>query len=192
MRTAILVDEMNLINQLHKMGIKGIKEWIQLYETIEKYFCLGKAEFNFYTANVPVEFNSDRHKLRSRFFHALERKGINVHEGFTVFDSSKQLVIKGVDILLSLDILEKSLDGFDEIIIVSATSSHLPTIERVKRKGTTVKVVVSEVAPAGKLVEACDETISLEEVIELLPPEQIKWLKYEKSKLRHLKENYIA
>ena len=102
---------------------------------------------------------------------------MHVHNGFTVLDSKNKLVSKGIDVLMSMQMLELSAAGYDDIIVATASSNLVPVIERVQANGTGVRVIVSETAPAGKLVSVADSTISLEEVLSYLPAKHIKWKK---------------
>lgn len=174
-KVAILVDEMNAIIQLHQLGIEGIKPWNKFYETIEKHFTNSNspAEYHFYGANVPENLYPQRYKLREGFFRALMRDGITVHKGFAVLDHSKKLVEKGVDVLLSLDLLDLSLEGFDEIFVFSADSDIIPAIHRARSNGAVVKAIINFEVPAGKMIGAVDEVIRLKDVLRFIPSEYL-------------------
>lgn len=177
-KTAILVDEMSIMHQLHKIGVQGINPWTTFYETVAEFWTDQEdVTYLFFGNNIPIEVDAQRYGKRKRFFDALNQNGILVQQGFTVLDSRKQLVSKGIDVLMSMHMMELSTAGYDEIIVATASSNIVPVIERVKATGTHVRAIVSESAPAGKLVSAVDSILSLEEVLSYLPTKNIKWKK---------------
>ena len=177
-KTAILVDEMSVMHQLHKIGVKGINPWTTFYETVKEYWTDQEdVTFLFFGNNIPIEVDPQRYGKRKRFFDALNQNGILVQHGFTVLDSRKQLVSKGIDVLMSMHMMELSAAGYDELIVATASSNIVPVIERVRATGTHVRAIVSESAPARKLVSAVDSVLSLEEVLSYLPTKHIKWKK---------------
>lgn len=165
--SAILVDEMNVIGQLHRIGIEGIQPWSAFYKAIQDFIGF-PTENHFYCSNVPELMNT-RYQKRGRFFRALERDGILVHEGFSVLDSKEKLVEKGVDVMLGMDISLFALDGVKDIIVCSGDSDLVPAIERAKFYGSRVHVVVSKNIPATRIIDAADVIIRLEDVLKYIP-----------------------
>ncbi|WP_066298119.1 NYN domain-containing protein [Bacillus sp. FJAT-29937] len=190
-KIAILVDEMNAMKQLHNLGIEGIRPWSQFYEVIEEYFTNSDtpAERHFYCANVPEKIDAHRHQRREGFFNALIRNGITVHKGFAVLDRNKKLVEKGVDMLLGLDLVDLSLEGFDEIIVFSADGDIVPAIQRAQANGAIVKAVLNFNMPAGNIAGAVDEVIRLKDVLQYIPSEH---LPRRDVKIQNFKESVVA
>ena len=170
-KSAILVDEMNVIGQLHRIGIEGIQPWSAFYKGIQDLIGF-PTENHFYCSNVPELMNT-RFQRRGRFFHALRRDGIEVHEGFSVLDSREKLVEKGVDVMLGMDISLFALDGVKDIIVCSGDSDLVPAIERAKFYGSRIHVVVSKNIPAAHIIDAADVIIRLEDVLKYIPSHNI-------------------
>lgn len=170
--TAILVDEMNIMHQLHRIGIQGINPWDTFYLTLQTY--LGhQAEKHFYGANVPEETFPERFLKRTRFFNALERKRIMVHQGHTVLNSNGKMIEKGVDVLLAMDLSALALKGCQDIVVCTGDSDMVPAIQRAQLHGARVHVVVSENIPAALITEVADEVIPLEDVIKRIPKSHV-------------------
>lgn len=166
--SAILVDEMNVIGQLHRIGVKGINPWNAFYEALQGYIGY-PAEKHFYGANVPESTHPERHNKRAGFFRALSNKDINVHEGFTVFDTNNKFIEKGVDVMLAMDLSLFALNGTKDIIVCSGDSDLVPAIERAQSYGARIHVVVSENIPAAQIIECADVVIRLEDVLRWIP-----------------------
>ncbi|EWG09348.1 hypothetical protein PBF_19668 [Cytobacillus firmus DS1] len=183
---------LSLLAQLHKLGIKGIKPWNSFYKTIETFFINSSlpAEYHFYGANVPKKLEPQRYELREKFFRALIRDGISVHKGFVVQDHEKKFISKGVDVLLSLDLVDLSLEGYDEIYVFSADGDIVPAIQRARENGTIVKAIVSFDTPAKHMVEAVDEVIRLSDVLKKIPSNHI--LRQERTNARTFKKESVA
>jgi len=170
--TAIMVDEMNVIGQLHRIGIKGINPWNAYYEAIQQYFGL-EGEKHFYCSNVPEETYPKQFMKRLGFFNALRNLNIDVHEGFVVKDHQGKLVRKAVDVLLGMDITLLAMSGMKDIIICSGDSGLVPAIKRAQSYGTHVHVVVSKKTPAANIVDVADSVVSLEEILQEIPKQMI-------------------
>lgn len=123
MKAAILVDEINAMVQLHDIGIHGIRPWVEFYRAIGKVLTkdFGEAEvgYHFYGSLPPKEVAGTKYFDRKRFFQALERDGIHVHEGFCITDRAGSLMEKGVDMSLGLDLFEFSLNDYDLLFVFS-------------------------------------------------------------------------
>lgn len=172
MRAAILVDEMNVMGQLHSIGVKGINPWNAFYEALQQYIGY-PAEKHFYGANVPELTHPERFSKRTGFFRALKRDDIQVHEGFTVLDSQQRLIEKGVDVLLAVDLSLFALDGVKDIIVCSADGDIAPAIERAQFYGSRVHVVVSSNVPAAHVISVADNIIRLEDVLSWIPSRHV-------------------
>lgn len=172
LQSAILVDEMNIMGQLHRIGVKGINPWNAFYEALQRYIGY-PAEKHFYCANVPESTHPERHSKRAGFFRALTNKDINVHEGFTVLDTKRNFVEKGVDVMLAMDLSQFALEGTKDIIVCSGDTDLVPAIQRAQFYGSRVHVVVSENIPAALITECADVVIRLEDVLQWIPKRHI-------------------
>jgi uncharacterized LabA/DUF88 family protein len=190
MKSAILVDEMNVMVQLHRLGIKGIKPWTAFYDATQRNLNM-PTEYHLYGANVPAKIHPERHRLRSGFFRALKRDGITVHEGFSVLDRKSNLVEKGVDVLLSLDLSGFALEGYKDIVVASADGDLVPAIERAQRYGSRVHVLVSKHVPAAHITQAADSVIHLEDIVKCISPKHIVQQPFDRG-LKTFKESEIA
>ncbi|MCY9665840.1 hypothetical protein M5X11_12835 [Paenibacillus alginolyticus] len=103
MRAAIMVDEINAIGQLHDIGIQGIRPWVEFYRAIHTVLNrdFGRADvgYHFYGSLPPKDVAGSKYFDRKRFFQALERDDIQVHEGFCIADRTGSLMEKGVDMV---------------------------------------------------------------------------------------------
>lgn len=195
MKAAILVDEINAIGQLHAIGIQGIRPWVNFYRAIHKVLKqdFGSAEvgYHFYGSLPPKEVAGTRYFDRKRFFRALERDGIQVHEGLCVADSTGSLMEKGVDMSIGLDLFEFSLNDFDLLFVFSGDSDLVPAIQRAKLRSKVV-AVVSRQQPARFVKEMADGILYLEDVIGLIGEENLlprKAKKPEKERVIHVQHN---
>lgn len=182
MKSTILVDEMNVIGQLHRIGIEGFKPWSSFYKGIETFFGF-YAEKHFYCSNVPKELEV-RFQKRNIFFGGLKLGGIKVHEGFSIYDYRKRLVEKGVDVMLGMDIYQFASDGVEDIVICSGDSDLVPAILRAKNHGARIHLVVSKSIPANtRILDAADQIIQLEDILLCMPSEDIILKNSKKQKL---------
>lgn len=179
MKAAILVDEMNIIGQLHRIGVQGINPWVTFYQAIEEYLRL-PTDFHMYCANVPEDTHPEQHQKRKGFFQALEKVEIQVHQGFTVATKDESLLEKGVDTLLSLDLSNFALDGYKDIVVCSGDGDLVPAIEQAQLYGSRVHVVVSKAIPAKHVVQVADNILPLEDVLNWLSPKHVKLKKHMK------------
>jgi len=93
----IIVDEMNVIHQLHRINVHGLS-WTSFYKTISYYANTNVVPY-FACANVE-RTDRDIHANRSTFFKALRDRGVNVLEGIAVRTAKKNNRIeKGVDVV---------------------------------------------------------------------------------------------
>jgi hypothetical protein len=102
MKAAILVDEINAMSQFHGIGIEGIRPWKEFYESLHSVLrqdygnC--EVQYHFYGAIPPKNIDREKYFTRTRFFQALERDHIHVHQGYCVSYEGK-LSEKGVDVV---------------------------------------------------------------------------------------------
>ncbi|MEX3625040.1 NYN domain-containing protein [Viridibacillus arvi] len=169
---AILVDEMNVIGQLHRKGIKGIRPWNIFYQEIQRHLGI-RAEKHFYCSNVPKEQFPERFVKRLGFFNDLRRSEISVHEGFVVTNARKQLIEKGVDVLLAMDLSQFAMEGVQDIVICTGDGDLVPAIKRAQTYGARIHVVVSKFIPAANIVDVADTVISLETILARIPEHKI-------------------
>ncbi|USK62305.1 NYN domain-containing protein [Peribacillus asahii] len=133
-KTAILIDEMCMMYQLHNIGVEGVNPWNAFYETVSEYFGQSnEVVFHFYGNNVPREMDGERFEKRERFFNALQRHNIQVFHGFSVIDSQNRLLSKGIDVLMSINMLDLAREGYEDIILATA-SSNLVAYSRAGRE----------------------------------------------------------
>lgn len=185
-RSAILVDEMNIMGQLHRIGVQGINPWNAFYESLQRYIGY-PSEKHLYGANVPELTHPERHTKRAGFFRALGRDDIQVHEGFTVVSDGNKFIEKGVDVMLAMDLAIFAMDGTQDIIVCSGDSDLVPAIKRAQMYGARVHVVVSKNIPAAMITEIADVVIRLEDVLSWIEPQHILW--QDRSKTNFFKES---
>lgn len=166
MKVGILIDEMNAVSQLHNIGIEGISPWKKFYEAISKIlerdYGTIECTYHFYGALPPKYANIERYNNRSNFFNALIRHGIDVQKGKSEFQKGI-LVEKGVDCLISMDMLEKSID-YDMLFLFSGDSDLVPAVMRAK-KNTKVYAILNKQQPARYIKEAVDAVVPLEAIL---------------------------
>lgn len=176
MKAAILVDEINAMIQMHDIGIHGIRPWVEFYRAIHQVLTkdFGQAEvgYHFYGSLPPKDVAGTKYFDRKRFFQALERDGIQVHEGFCITDRAGSLMEKGVDMSIGLDLFEFSLNEFDLLFVFSGDSDLVPAIQRAKQRSKVV-AVVGRKQPARLFKEIADGILYLEDVIDLIQDKHI-------------------
>lgn len=191
LKTRVLVDEMNVIYQLHRLNVEGFFHWNYFYKTIENLIG-GPSEAHYFCANV----NNSRatrnvHQKRKDFFNGLRRNGIQVHEGFTVLDSNKRRLEKGVDVLIAMEIYKSSLARASDIIVCSGDSDLIPAIKEAQNNGSRVHIVVSDHFPAREICEMADSIIPLETILSILAKqEKLKWKDKTKPFIYSIHQNY--
>ncbi|WP_047155078.1 NYN domain-containing protein [Aneurinibacillus tyrosinisolvens] len=175
-KAAILVDELNAMEQLHEMGIEGFKRWSVFYRTIESILAheYGSVEVSqrMYSACPSRQLDMEQYYRRMRFFNALEKDGIAVRQG-NMGTRNGELYQKGVDMLIGLDLYEFSLNCVPLLFLFSSDGDFLPAIKKAQEKGSRVIAFVSDFRPASSIREAADEVISLEDFLALLPEGEI-------------------
>lgn len=117
MKIAILVDEMNAIEQIKGLGYYGLKSWLSFFDLIKTQLMNDfnkdvEVDYHFYGSLPPQHVDRNKHFDRRRFFDRLKYDGIHVHEGFCLKRGDK-MQEKGVDILIGLDLFEFSLNQHD-------------------------------------------------------------------------------
>lgn len=177
-KASILVDENNAMMQFHKIGIEGINPWVSFYETVEKHIKailnVEEVSYHMYGAIVPKGIDIDRHHTRKRFFKALIRDGINVHKAFCLPNAATQVLEeKGVDMLLGLDILEKSKAGVKHLYVFSGDTDLIPAVQRAQASGSKVTAIISKLQPAVLMRRYANSVLFLEDIIKEIPNEHI-------------------
>jgi uncharacterized LabA/DUF88 family protein len=177
MKVAILVDEINAISQLHGIGIQGIRPWKAFYESLysvlRQDYGICEVQYHFYGAIPPKNVNREKHFTRTRFFQALKRDHIHVHQGYCCVSHEGKLSEKGVDVALSLDLYDLSLEKFDLLFVFSGDADLGPAIERAKKKGSKVVAILSEKQPASIVKRLSDGIVPLEAAIQLIDEKHI-------------------
>jgi uncharacterized LabA/DUF88 family protein len=164
MKAAILVDEINAVSQLHTLGIEGIRPWKKFYEAIhsvlKKDYGDCHVTYHFYGAIPPKHVDKEKFYLRTRFFSALERDGIQTHTGYcqTVAGGLQE---KGVDMLVGLDMYQFSLNQYDLLFIFSGDGDIVPAVERAQANGSKVVAVLGEQQPASLMKRLVDGVVHL-------------------------------
>ncbi|GGG18592.1 NYN domain-containing protein [Paenibacillus abyssi] len=196
MKAAILVDEINAVKQLHEIGIQGIRPWVQFYRAIHtvlrKDFGQADVGYHFYGSLPPKDVAGSKYFDRKRFFQALERDGIQVHQGICISDRTGNLMEKGVDMSIGLDLFEFSLNEFDLLFVFSGDTDLVPAIQRAKLRSKVV-AVVSRLQPARLFKEMADGILFLEDVIGLIGKEHLIPRKQNnplKERVNHVQHNH--
>lgn len=159
----IIVDEMNIVHQLHKINIHGVS-WTSFYKTISS---LTNSSIVPYFACANVERNDkDFHANRLSFFNALRNRGVNVLEGLAVKSTKNSRIEKGVDVLVALQIYKEALKGARDIIVCSADSDLVPAVKEAQDLGVRVHVIMSDYTPGCELSTIADRVISLESIVQ--------------------------
>lgn len=176
MKIAILVDEINAVNQLHNIGIEGINPWKSFYTALEQIlradYPEAQFDFNIYGAIIPKHMDIARHCNRNRFFQSLKRDGIQVHEGYCVKEG-RRIAEKGVDVSIALDLFQYSLEGYSLLLVFSGDTDIVPAVYRAKSNGARVSAILSRSQPAKYMIQAADSVISLESILKKIPSEHI-------------------
>ncbi|MGV2885895.1 NYN domain-containing protein [Paenibacillus taichungensis] len=171
-RAAILVDEINAMHQLHSMDILGIRPWRAFFEAVNSVLKsdYGDVEchYHFYGAIPPKDVDERRYYDRTRFFDALRKDGIKSQKGICQPDpSSGRLQEKGVDVLLSLDIVDLARDQYDILFVFSGDADLVPAVQRARRHSKVV-AIIRDGWPAKYMRENVDGVIPLELVVGLV------------------------
>ncbi len=171
MKAAILVDEINAVSQLHALNIEGIRPWRKFYEAIHSILVHDYGDchvsYHFYGAIPPLYLDRERHFLRKRFFDALQKDGIQTHRGFC-FNVKGVLQEKGVDVMVSLDLFEFSLNHYDLLFVFSGDGDICPAVQRAQANGSTVIAILGEQQPATLMKRLVNGVVPLEAVIDLI------------------------
>lgn len=187
-KVAIMVDEINAMKALHRLGVEGIRPWKSFYEALEKIIKIelphSKVEYHIYGAIIDKELDELRYTKRMNFFNALRKAGIKVHLGYCVGTSLDNLSEKGVDVMLALDLYEKSLLDYQLLFVFSGDTDLVPAIKKAQNNGSKVAAILGENQPAKMVKRHSDSIVTLESILRLIPDEYIT--------LRNKSENYIS
>lgn len=166
LKVGILIDEMNAVSQLHNIGVEGIRYWKNFYEAIrvvlEKEYGEIECTYHFYGALPPKYTNLEFYYNRKNFFISLTKHGIDVQKGLSEYRKGI-LIEKGVDCLVSMDMVEKSV-SYDMLFLFSGDSDLVPAVIRAK-KNTKVFAILSKRQPAQYIKDAVDAVVPLEAII---------------------------
>ncbi|MGF7033463.1 uncharacterized LabA/DUF88 family protein [Paenibacillus mucilaginosus] len=175
MKAAILVDENNALCMLHDLGVHAIR-WYQFFRAIhaalENDFGQADVGYHFYGCLPPKFVSAENFTNRTKFFKSLQRDGIQVHKGFCYCDSNGVLTEKGIDVEISLDLFEFSLDDYDLLFVFSGDGDLAPAIRRAQQR-TKVVAVVSRLQSAHQIKKWADGVLYLEDVIRLLDDQHV-------------------
>jgi uncharacterized LabA/DUF88 family protein len=177
-RAAILVDELNAMEQLHELGIQGFKRWNVFYRTIQQILAdqYGVVEVSnlMYTASPEKSMDLQRYHMRLRFFNALGRDGIDVKLGH-MYERHGRLQQKGVDMMLGLDLFQLSQQKIPLLFIFSSDGDFAPAIEKARENGSRVIAMVSEKRGAESIRQYADEVLTLETFLKCIPKEELNF-----------------
>lgn len=154
---------LSLFYQLHRINVQGLS-WPSFYRTLS-YYANSNVTPYFACANVEKK-EKGFYSNRSKFFDTLRERGVSVLEGFSVRDSNRKRIEKGVDVLVALQIYKEALNGARDIIICSADSDLVPAVKEAQDMGVRVHVVMSDYTPGCELSTVADRVISLETVVQ--------------------------
>lgn len=172
MKVAILIDELNAMKQLHELGVEGIRPWRSFYEALHSTLSCdyGNCEvrYYFYGAIPPKHLDQEKFYNRRRFFSALKDDGIHTQIGYCQRLENGKLSEKGVDVSLSLDLYDLSLEKYNLLFVFSADADLGPAIERAQRKGSKVVAILSSKQPAQLVKKLVDGVVRLEDIIDLI------------------------
>ncbi len=162
------------------MGFDVIKMAHKLAEA-EGLWC---AKAYYYTAapfqsKIPTEEQKERLARYRHFTEALTRKAPEfiLREGRMQRTSDGLFIQKGVDTLITMDLVEEpfDLEDIDTIIIVTSDTDFVPVMERLRQKGIRVIVACYEgrkerFSVSHYLREACDKLVALQSKNEAMYP----------------------
>lgn len=161
----VIVDEMNIMHQLHKINVKGM-DWRVFFKLVSSILNTPTQSY-FACANVSDD-QSVFYSNRKRFFNSLAERGVNLLEGFTVLDFKRKNIEKGVDVLIALQLYKEAYRGAKDIVLCSADSDLVPAVVEAQANGARVHLIVSNHTPAKELSAVVDRVISLESIVEAL------------------------
>lgn len=164
MKIPVIVDEMNVMYHLRKLNIYHIS-WTSFYSALRH---ITGTKITPYFACANVGNKGEFHEKRNSFFRSLERRGINILEGFSVRGHDNRRIEKGVDVLVALQIFKESLNEAKDIIVCSADSDLVPAIKEAQSLGARVHCVISDSSPSKELVNVADSIIRLETILEMM------------------------
>lgn len=161
----VIVDEMNVMHQLHKINVKGM-DWSVFFKLVSCNLNTPTKSY-FACANV-LDQQSDFYINRKRFFNSLANSGVTLLQGFTVLDFKRKNIEKGVSVLIALQLYKESHSGAKDIILCSADSELIPAVLEAQVNGSRVHLIVSNHTPSKELCAVVDRVISLESIVETL------------------------
>ncbi|WP_102348465.1 NYN domain-containing protein [Bacillus sp. Marseille-P3661] len=173
-RVAILMDENNIMNQLHNLGIHGLERTKDLFSGIVKYVNLDPqfTEYHIFGGIPNFADDPERSRKRYRFFESLRYDGIQTHLGYCVKLPNGKFKEKEVDMLYGLTMVDLS-HKVDLIVSLSADGDTRMPIRIAKQNGAQVYAVLSSQAPASTVREEADRVIHLENVLGKIPDHKI-------------------
>lgn len=182
-KAAILIDENNLVSQLKMMGIQGLHPWGSIREVmkelLQREYGPTEVVYHYYGAAAPLNKNIKEHYNRKRFFQALRKDNIIVHEGRCISNNSRWEE-KGIDVMIALDVVELSKTQ-NIIFLFSGDSDLAPAVERVKGPCKIVSVISSQLTSRW-LKKVSDSVLPLEALIEIMDKSNIRYI--EKQEVR--------
>lgn len=174
-KAALLIDENNLVSQLKMMGIQGLHPWGSIREVLKELLDreYGNTEVvcHFYGAVAPLNKDRLEHYNRKRFFGALRKDNIIVHEGRCVRNNTRWEE-KGIDVMIGLDIVELSKTN-DILFLFSADSDLAPAVERVKGSCKVVSVISNQLSSRW-IKKVSDSVLPLEAFMQIIDKSHIK------------------
>lgn len=176
-KAALLIDENNLVSQLKMMGIQGLHPWGSIREVmkelLEREYGPTEVVCHYYGAAAPLNKNINEHYNRKRFFQALRKDNIIVHEGRCINNNSKWEE-KGIDVMIGLDVVELSRTQ-NIIFLFSGDSDLAPAVERVKRPCKVVSVISNQLSSRW-IKKASDSVLPLEALMAIIDNSHIRYI----------------
>ena len=157
---------------------------IKMAHKLPKEESLWCAKAYYYTAppfqsSVPTVEQKERLAKYKHFTESLTKKApeFTVREGRMQRTREGQFIQKGVDTLITMDLVEEPFDieGIDTVIIVTSDTDFVPVMERLRKKGIRVIVACYEgrkerFSVSHYLRDACDKLITLQSKNEAMYP----------------------
>jgi uncharacterized LabA/DUF88 family protein len=168
MKTAIFIDggyiSKILKKESHNISVdyeKLVKELVPVKDNLLRTYYY---DCEPYQSSPPTDDEKQRFSKSQLFHHklkSLSKFDVKLGKLQKIKDTFKQ---KGVDVLLSIDLVELSLiNKIDNAILIAGDSDYIPAITRVKAHGVTVHLYHSQNTSEyhRELWEICDKRTSI-------------------------------
>lgn len=101
-------------------------------------------------------------------FFPLRKRSKTIHCPSCEEDTDTEVFMeKGVDVSLVTDMLDQSANNsYDVVMLVAGDLDYREALERIKQKGTKVKIAFFRCYTTGELVRCVDEFIDIEDILD--------------------------